>query len=312
MSLKIVPKQKSSILSLFAFFWLSPKYQSFKQLEHKNFNTIGIGVTFSPNLKANIYEASRLAMLFQAKLLLIHVGDVSEEKRDKFEAILKPFIIDGLDAQVAFQPGEPVDAILETVVKQNIDLLILGAVQRESFLKYYVGSIARKITRKVTCSVMLLINPSVERIPCKHIVVNGLEDKKTEQTVATAFMVAAALNSDKITIVEEISHDKVGTVEDTKSLRKTNLLKEKIKRQEESRVQTILSHIPEKHKENRNIATQAIFGKRGYSIGHFAQVVRADLLVMNAPEKTGFFDRLFPHDIEHILTELPNDVLIIR
>ena len=159
---------------------------------------------------------------------------------------------------------------------------------------------------------MLLINPSIERVQCKHIVVNGLEDKKTEQTIATAFTVAKALESDKITIVEEISHDKVGTVKDTKSLRKTTLLKEKIKREEDSRVQTILSHIPETHKEGKKIATQAIFGKRGYSIGHYAQVVRADLLVMNAPEKSGFFDRLFPHDIEHILTELPNDVLIIR
>ena len=281
-------------------------------MAHKNFKTIGIGVTFSPNLKANIYEASRLAMVFQSKLLLIHVGDVSEEKRQKFETILQPFIVDGLVAQVVFQPGKPVDAILESVVKQKIDLLILGAVKRESFLKYYVGSIARKITRNVSCSVMLLINPSIERVQCKHIVVNGLEDKKTEQTIATAFVVATALSSDKITIVEEISHDKVGTVEDTKSLRKTNLLKEKIKRQEETRVQTILSHIPDAHKKNQNIATQAIFGKRGYSIGHYAQVVRADLLVMNAPEKTGFFDRLFPHDIEHIFTELPNDILIIR
>jgi hypothetical protein len=25
-----------------------------------------------------------------------------------------------------------------------------------------------------------------------------------------------------------------------------------------------------------------------------------------------FWDRLFPHDIEHILTELPTDVLIVQ
>ena len=51
------------------------------------------------------------------------------------------------------------------------------------------------------------------------------------------------------------------------------------------------------------IKSQPIFGKRGYSIGHYAQVARADLLVMNAPAKMTFWDRLFPHDIEHILTE---------
>jgi hypothetical protein len=34
--------------------------------------------------------------------------------------------------------------------------------------------------------------------------------------------------------------------------------------------------------------------------------------VMNAPTKMTFWDRLFPHDIEHILTELPTDVLIVQ
>ncbi|MBT4345236.1 MAG: universal stress protein, partial [Flavobacteriales bacterium] len=39
---------------------------------------------------------------------------------------------------------------------------------------------------------------------------------------------------------------------------------------------------------------------------------RADLLVMNAPSKTSILDRIFPHDIEYILTELPTDVLIVK
>ena len=64
--------------------------------------------------------------------------------------------------------------------------------------------------------------------------------------------------------------------------------------------------------KDMTIKSQPIFGKRGYSIGHYAQVARADLLVMNAPSKMTFWDRLFPHDIEHILTELPTDVLIVQ
>lgn len=260
-------------------------------------------------------------MFFGSKLLLIHVGDVpahqattggAEEKRAKFEMILQPFIVDGLNAEIVFQPGNPVEAILEAVSNNSIDLLILGAVQRENFLKYYVGSIARKITRKATCSIMLLINPSVERLPCKHIVVNGLEDVRTEQTIASAFFVGHALGAEKITIVEEISHDEVGRVEDTRTLRKTNLLKEKLRIREDTRVQKMVAQIPEKYKTKLSVATQPIFGQRGYSIGHYAQVVRADLLVMNAPSQMSFWDRLFPHDIEYILTELPTDVLIIQ
>ena len=281
-------------------------------MNQKNFNTIGIGVTFSPNLKANICQSARLALLFNASLVLIHVGEASKEKTATFDSYLAPFLKDGLRAKVVFSPGEPVGAILESVEQNGVDLLILGALQRENFLKYYIGSIARKITRKASCSVMLLINPSIEPLPCKHIVVNGLEDEKTPLTISAAFFVANALSSEKITIVEEVYNTDIGNIQDDKSLRKSTLLKEKISRREDSRIQKILEDIPQKHKKNRLVATQPIFGKRGYSIGHYAEVARADLLVMNAPKASGFWDRLFPHDLEHILTELPTDILIIQ
>lgn len=279
----------------------------------KPFHTIGIGVTFSPNLKANIYEASRLSMLFNSKLILIHVGKQSQEKEAQFISILEPFINDNLNYEIIFKTGDPVDVILTTSKDYEIDLLILGALQRENFLKYYVGSIARKITRQAHCSVLLLINPSIERIPCQHIVVNGLKDPRTQQTVASAFYVAHKLGANKLTIVEEITQGEVAVnVDDDKSLRMATIVKERIKMREAARIKTIVEDIPTEHTENITIKSQPIFGKQGYSIGHYAEISRADLLVMNAPSKMTFWDRLFPHDIEHILTELPTDVLIIQ
>ncbi len=279
----------------------------------KPFKTIGIGVTFSPNLKANVYEASRLALMLKSRLVLIHVGDKSADKEAKFKSILKPFIDDNLEVQIVFQPGNPVDVILATSEEKQIDLLILGALQRENFLKYYVGSIARKITRQAKCSILLLIKPSIERLPCEHIVVNGLKDPKTKQTIASAFYVANAVSAKKVTIVEEITQDELAIkVEDDKSLRKANIIKERIKLRENARVKALIEDIPEAHTKQIAVKSQPIFGKKGYSIGHYAQIARADLLVMNSPSKMTFWDRLFPHDIEHILTELPTDVLIIQ
>lgn len=279
----------------------------------KPFKSIGIGVAYSPNLKANLYEAARLSIFFNCKLFLIHVGNSSEEKRTMLNTILNSFEKDHLDYEVVFKTGDPVHVILSTSEEKKIDLLILGALQREGFLKYYVGSIARKITRRAKCSVLLLIKPSVERSPCKHIVVNGLKDPRTEQTITTAFYVAKQLNAEKITIVEEIKREEIAVkVEDDKSLRRATIIKERIKLREHSRIKEIISHIPEAYTKNKTIKLQPIFGKQGYSIGHYAQISRADLLVMNAPKKITFWDRLFPHDIEHILTELPTDVLILQ
>ncbi|MGB1307958.1 MAG: universal stress protein [Oceanihabitans sp.] len=279
----------------------------------KPFQTIGIGVTFSPNLKANIYEASRLSLMLDSKLLLIHVGEESEEKIQKFKEILEPFIKQSLNYSIVFQSGNPVDVILSVSNKKKVNLLILGALKRENFYNYYVGSIARKITRQAKCSVLLLINPSVERIACKHVVVNGLKDPKTKNTIAAAFFVANKLDAEKITVVEEIKQNEIAVkVDDNQSLRKANILKERLRNRERARVKQLLEDIPKEQTQDIVVKSQPIFGTQGYSIGHYAQIARADLLVMNAPSKMTFWDRLFPHDIEHILTELPTDVLIVQ
>lgn len=282
-------------------------------MQIKPFHTIAVGAAFSPNLKANLYEAARLSLFFEAKLVLIHVGEKSEDKVKTLKIILNAFKKDNLDYDVIFKTGKPVDVILSVTQEKNIDLLILGALQRENFVNYYLGSIARKITRQAKCSVLLLVNPSIERASCKHVVVNGLKDPKTKKTISSAFYLATKLGSDKITIVEEIKQQEVSVkVDDDKSLRRANIEKERIKIREESRVKKIISEIPESYKNNLAIKTQPIFGKKGYSIGHYAEISRADLLVMNAPSTMSFWDRLFPHDIEHILTELPTDVLIVQ
>ncbi len=269
-----------------------------------------IGIAFSPNLKPNLFEAIRLANMFDAELVGVHVGVKSDEKKIELKTLLSNADSLNKKMKTIWKEGKPVDVILQTCKEQQIDLLILGALQRENLLKYYVGSIARKITRKAPCSVLLLIKPSIVRVACKHIVVNGLQDEKTEETIKTAFFVSKHLCCNKITIVEEVSQGELHVkVNDDKTLRKANIAKERLRNRENQRVKHILEKIKNKKIQ---VKTQPIFGKRGYSIGHYAKVKRADLLVMNAPNKLGFFDRIFPHDIEYILSELPTDVLIVK
>lgn len=279
----------------------------------KPFQTILFGFAFSPSLTANLMETTRIAHYLDAKLLLLHVGGKTEDKLNQLASILKKTEYPNLDVEILWKEGKPSKVILGACESLNIDLLILGAIQHENVFQFYVGSIARKLTRKVCCSVLLLIKPSKERVPCKHVVVNGLDAPDTPLAITDAFFVANALGAQQLTVVEEILQKEIQvTVEDDLSLRKANLAKERLKNREESRVRKIISELPEKLTANINVKTQSIFGKRGYSIGHYAEVVRADLLVMNEPTKTGLLDRIFPHDIEYILSDLPTDILIIR
>ena len=248
--------------------------------------------------------------MFNAELVGVHVGDKNSWKTSTLKGLLTETDTLHKPLKTIWKEGNPVETILQTCKDETIDLLVLGALQKEKLYKYYAGSIARKITRKAPCSVLLLIKPSIERVQCKHMIVNGLEDKRTEETIKASFMFAARLNCKKITIVEEISQAEINTkVNDDQSLRKVNIEKNRIEKREKSRVQKILSTID---CENTTVNTQSIFGKRGYSIGHYAKVKRADLLVMNSSKKMGLLDRIFPHDIEYILSELPTDVLIVK
>lgn len=276
----------------------------------QEFKKILIGIAFSPNLKANLFEAIRISNLFGAELIGVHVGEKSSEKETQLQELLYEAPTLNNPFKTIWQQGKPVDVLLNTTDKEQVDLLILGALQKENLYKYYVGSIARELTRKASCSVLLLIKPSIERVPCKQIVVNGLKDEQTKETIKTAFKVAKSLDCKRITIVEEISQAEIDVVvNDDKSLLKATQEKERIKQREDERVEKILQEIDCK---DITLKIQSIFGRRGYSIGHYAKVKRADLLIMNAPKKTKLLDRVFPHDIEYILSELPTDLLIVK
>lgn len=279
-----------------------------------SFQKILIGFAFSPNLKANVFEAMRLANFLGGHLYFLHVGNKTVYKEQMFLEIIEEAGIELKEFSILWEEGDPVKVIFEQCKKNDIDLLLLGALQRENMFKFYMGSIARKLTRKALCSVLLLIKPSVIRVPSQHVVVNAFESKQTETTIRAALHFAQRLSIYKLTLVEEINRSELAAeADDDYGLRKVVLKKEKLKRREISRVREILSKIPESLKTKIQIRSQHIFGTRGYSIGHYAKVVRADLLVMNATEtRRTFFKRIFPKDLEYILSELPTDVLIVK
>ena len=214
-------------------------------MKKRNFKTLLIGFAFSPNLKANVFEATRLAYYFNAKLFFLHVGEKTKAKENTFLDILKLPKESPEKIEILWEKGDPVNVILSACLRYKIDLLLLGALKRENVLKFYMGSIARKITRKASCSVLLLIDPSIERKPSQHAVVNAFESPQTEPTINAAFHFASDLNINKITLVEEINRSEHDLdVYDDKSLRRATLKKEKIKRREHSRVNQILKKNP--------------------------------------------------------------------
>jgi nucleotide-binding universal stress UspA family protein len=219
--------------------------------------------------------------------------------------------LDSNESRVIWMEGEPVDTILKLCKLNIVDLLIIGALEKENLLKFYIGSIARNISRKAKCSVLLLTNPTSSQFKFKKFVVNGVDNPKTEHTINASIYLAKKLNVKDITIVNEVNVPGMAmamaedsTAPEAKEIRK-NLTEES-----EGQIQEII--------KNADIAdikltSKIIKGKPGFAISKYAKDKKTDLLIINSPDThLRLLDRIFTHDIEFILADLPSNLLIVH
>lgn len=275
------------------------------------FKRIGLAIAFSPRLEALLWEASRLKKYWQAELVLIHVGDTSEDAADSLKLLLAKVGLSEKEVIIRWEKGEPSKRILAVCREEKVDLIIAGALKKENILKYYLGTIARKILRKADCSVLLLLNPSVEPKPFKSIVVNTEDSPYVEQALMAACELGKVEKSNWLHVVREIKlYGLTMSAAEQCSEDEYTQLRNDLVSTEIDNVQVMLNKIPH---EGLKVNIKILSGKSGFELSQFATRKNADLLVMGAPpRKFSFFDRVFPHDQEYIFADLPCSLLIIH
>lgn len=275
------------------------------------FETIAVAVSFSPRCIHVLAEAKLLSETFKASLILIHIGEKTSEKEQHFDDLMNQVGMDDSHYRVIWMEGDTVDTILKLCKLNMVDLLILGALEKENVLKFYLGSIARNISRKAKCSVLLLTNPSEQLRKYKKIVVNGVENPKTIHTVSTAFYVAKHLNVKDVTIVNEMNVPGLAmAIADDSTLPEAKEIKKNLNEEMEESIHSIIEKCDT---TGINVMNKSIKGKPGYAISKYAKDRKADLLVINSPDThLNFLDRIFTHDIEYILAHLPCNLLIVH
>jgi nucleotide-binding universal stress UspA family protein len=257
-------------------------------------------------------EAKRISERLQSRLTLIHAGPKSDVAEGKVDRLLEKVGLDKSLLKIIWKDGKPEKVLTAVCVAENVDLLILGAIKHEDLLKHYIGSVARKISRNPPCSLLLITNPQLRSQALTKVVLNGLQHKKTKNTIEKGVHFATAFNVKKISVVEEINPKEVKTqIEDNLTLELAFHEREELQKQENKRTFKILESLP--IHPRTEVSVRCVFGKKGYSISHFAEVKKASLLVMNSPDnKLGFLDRFFPHDLEYVLSDMPCDLMIVH
>jgi len=63
------------------------------------------------------------------------------------------------DSPIHYEEGDPAEAILAALARENIDVLVAGALEKKIVLHPFLGNVARRLVREANCSVMLFTHP---------------------------------------------------------------------------------------------------------------------------------------------------------
>lgn len=276
------------------------------------FHKIAVAIAFSPRIRAVLAEAVRLKVVWNAQLTIIHVGDKKGNEEELLQDHLKALgVTDFQDIKIFWEQGKPSDRILARCKKENVDLLIAGALKKEKLLQYYLGTIARRILRKAQCSVLMLTDPKDAPLPFQQIVVNAENSNHVAEALRAAVSIAQVDQATWLHVVREIKmYGLTMSASENYSEEEYDSMRQTLVRDEVTQVQQILERIPH---EGIKINIKLLAGKSGFELAKFAQRKSADLLIVGAPPRRfSIFDRVFAHDLEYIFADLPCNLLIVH
>jgi nucleotide-binding universal stress UspA family protein len=274
------------------------------------FETIAVAVAFSPKLEAIMNEARHLADSFKAKLLLVHVGPHTPDKEASLMEICAGLGIDR-EVKILWRTGDTVTTLLETCKQHMVDLLILGARRRENVFRYYLGSIARSLCRRAKCSLLLLTEPKVSGTSIGRIVIDCVEHPKTPHALNTSFYFAERVGSKDIHAIREVDQSGLAmAMSDDSTTGEHISVKEQLAKEAAEKLREFTAG---RATDAMTVHTAVLSGRPGFTLRKYAEECDADLLVIHSPDgQYRLMDRIFAHDLEHILEHLPCNMLIVH
>lgn len=275
------------------------------------FNRIGFAIAFSPTAQALLAETVRMCSLFHSELVLIHVGAAGQREQEVIRKMLEASGASDQLVRIVWEQGNPADKILKACQREHIDLLVAGALRKENLVKYYIGTIARKIMRKADCSLMMIINPSIDPRPVRNVVVNAEDSPYVEEALTAACQLGSTGYHAWLHIVREIKlYGLAMSATGQHTEAEYTDIRQQLLRDEIDHVDRMLARIPH---EDVRVNVKMLSGKSGFELCKFAERKQADWLVVGAPARRfRLFDRVFPHDLEYVFADLPCNLLIVH
>ncbi|MBI2193614.1 MAG: universal stress protein [Planctomycetes bacterium] len=268
-------------------------------------------LALSPRTAAVAGEARRLAQALQAELTFLHVGQDTPETRSLLNEALQQAGVEGHMRSLDIRPGKVESVSCKRARELGSDLLILGALEKEGPLEYFVGSAARRIARNAPCSVLLLTEPRASPSPFQRLVVNVTEDDPSSAMLKLAIDLARREAVESFHVVRE--YELFGlhlAMADGVDSDEADAYKENVQADEELKLSDFLEQFD---LQGLPLKRACLRGKEGWQAVEYAWEHGADLLLFPAPgRRLTFWDKFFQHGVEFALQSLPCALLLYR
>ncbi|MFM2206886.1 MAG: hypothetical protein RL213_861 [Bacteroidota bacterium] len=275
------------------------------------FERIALAVAFSPRLEGLVAETRRLQRLHKAEVVFIHVGKKTSEKQRLLSALLNRFGFSDANSRVIWEHGTPSEVIPRICKSEIVDLVVLGALQKDDELAGFMGTLSKEISRKAKCAVLLLTAPSVLERPFRKVAVNGHSHRKTPFTLETVAYLADLEDTEEVWVYSLEDPAELSEVEATANRLEDSL--GSFGRPAAFRQYSVGSASMPLQREGRKVYKHVLSDRSGSAVREFARQREMDLLVVNSPDHMlSIFDRILPQDIEVLLADLPCNLLIVH
>jgi len=262
------------------------------------FGKIAVASTFSPRFLPMLAEAKAFAALLGQPFEIIHAGEECAEDRDRFDSAIAELDI---GASIHWRKAAlPSEAIIEAVKETGIDLLLAGAMEKDTEGRHFLGKVARTLIHKAPCSLLLFANPSREPAPIRTLAVI------VDYSPASRNAMRATLELAALARVEVVHVLRVFTVF-AQFLAEPDAGDLTALGAEEARLD---GFVEEFDIANVPIITRCIEGTTGFAAADFVQSIGTDLMVVASEPSAG--EPNFPAGMEWLANVIPANLLVVR
>jgi len=236
--------------------------------------------------------------LFTAPLHLIHAAEQIIDKDQRFHDALARL---GLKANtpIHFRTGDPVDAILTIQKEAGIDVLIAGALERETVHRNFTGDVARELMRRADADLFLFVEPREQPRDIRHVFMAAPDfSPSTRSVFHRAVDFSERAGAETLTVVHvqtpfsEVKEKALGSDAPTA----------------EENLQSLLTEQSASHLQ---FDYHLVRGNTGFTAFEFIQSCEADLLVMPSQVQPNGTPILAPV-LDWVVQVIPTNLWMIR